>query len=765
MKRTITSSFALSVAAASVFAAMPMIQGSANVDLSTLQREATPFAGAPAKAPAGSNNTWTEDFEGRPNDVSWSSQEWLPAGWQDVSKKGNVAPPSAGSSWNLTWQVNTNETITIHNPSSNHQAYEGEAFAYIMADVMWGGRETPLMEQDEWLITPASVPTGEDWLYFKLAYSPGWTVYNRDTQKFDGLTTSLQVYASTDDGATWTKIWDLVDDEIRPNYTEAELSASLSSYAYPYRPIYVSIKPYLNRSTKFAFRYYGSLGQPMAIDNVAVGVPQPVAKYELPEGIFYQGATATFDYPESPKLLVAPETPYTWMNRSTDILTNEWAYSDASGAAATSDVKNLTTPAYENLKVVDTPVLTGFFENRASEPYTLKHNKMQAGGFLTEVEDEAAVGTYNIFDGKLTVSHSSSPIYTLCPTIDDAWETRLGKLPNALDILGFGVRFPQPTKAYGFDFAEIGVIVDEKVADDAAIEVRVLTTDEMGRPKALIGLARLTGKEIQANSGDQVVLRFNFPVPVYTDESIMVFVSGLRGEGDGAVKLPFMLSADPTVKTSSFVAINEYDPNAQEEYEWYGDLQTLTYDGYFGGHLIGVNACYSWMEAEGDLNIDAPLEGASKEFTVKAYRDPSHWALTVDGVNPADWAKIESAEYDAATESYKVKVAVLANTKPAKIDTDLKLMSPGSFVTLHVTQPGAPSGICNVAGDEAVSVKVNGNFIEVIGGSSAELFTVSGRLASKTALNGSKTVIDASHLAKGVYVIRIDGGKATKIVL
>ncbi len=145
-----------------------------------------------------------EDFEGRPDSPAKSMQDWLPEGWQDISKKGNT-PPTDNTRWNLTWQVTTNDFVSMHNPSGPACAYDGNAFAYIIADVAYGNH-TDLDEQDEWLITPATVATGEDWLYLKLMYNPGWTVYNRENNSFDGLNTSLQVYASTDDGANWTLI-------------------------------------------------------------------------------------------------------------------------------------------------------------------------------------------------------------------------------------------------------------------------------------------------------------------------------------------------------------------------------------------------------------------------------------------------------------------------------------------------------------------------------------------------------------------------------
>lgn len=756
----------LAVAGAS---ASVLMTGNPQIGAENFRLVKTP-AQAVAKAPAGSSNTWFEGFEGRPDDISWSSHEWLPTDWQEVSMVGTMPTPSKSQGWNLTWQVATNETITMCAPSSTVSAYQGEAFAFIMCDVAYDGH-TELATQDEWLMTPPSVPTGDDWLYFKLYYRPGWVVFNRDKNDFSGLNNSLQIYASTDEGANWEKIWDLVDDEIKTNLTEADLRADMSRMDGEYHPIYVNIKKYLGKSTMFAFRYYGSLGQPMALDNIAVGVPQPVASYILPGGFFYQAVTPTFEYPVNPKLLIPQETEATWVNTSTDILSNEWSYSDASGASATTADKNLVTPAYPFGATVDTPVLTGYFEQRASEPYTLHHKQMQVGGYLTGSDGagfngETSVGTYDILD--CTLTKSSAPIYTFCSTIDEAWEMRLGKEPGSVEVLGLGVVYDKPAKPYGFDFAEVGVFVKENVADNAKLDLDVIAYNEDGTT-SVIGHSELYGTDIPKVVGNetQTVLRFKFPTPVYVDKQILIQISGLREAGTGAVELPYLYSMNPDVQTKSFVIMNSYNQITGSMEPMLGNLSTLLIPkGYFAGHLISVGASYAWMETEGDMAIDAPVEGSTTTFSIKAFHNPDRWSLTEDGLTVAKWAEIEDATLDEATNTYSVKIKVLPNADTKSRDTNLYLASPGTRLPIKVTQPGAPAGIDAVADAQAVSVKVVGKTIEIVGGvESARIYTVGGALAASAPLKGGKTVINVSNLAKGVYIVKIDGSLTKKVIL
>ncbi len=119
-----------------------------------------------------------------------------------------------------------------------------------------------------------------------------------------------------------------MEDEIKQKYTEDELRAELSRFDAEYRPIYINIKDYLDKPTKFAFRYYGRAGAPTAIDNIAVGVPQPVAKYVVPNGFFFEGVSPNFDYPSEPKMMI----PF-----GTEALgpTSQQTYSEANGIMPT----------------------------------------------------------------------------------------------------------------------------------------------------------------------------------------------------------------------------------------------------------------------------------------------------------------------------------------------------------------------------------------------------------------------------------------------
>lgn len=726
------------------------------------------------KATTENDNSFFEGFEDRPDGYGTTYDEWLPEGWQDVSKSGHTAPGAGEYVHNLTWRVLNNENRQSSATVQNY-AYEGEAFAYIMADVAYDGHEE-LETQDEWLITPTITPREEDWLYFKLFYRPSWTVANRHqnpndysySYTFDGRNNELEVYASEDDGENWTKLWNVIDDEVS-KLSEEELRADmLDVNKQKFDPIYVNIKAYAGKPIKIAFRYFGSHGHPMAIDNVAVGIPMPKASYTIPEGFLKQGMSAQVEYPVAPILLIPFEHETVWTNTSEDILSNEWSFADASGALTTSTDKDLTTPAYERLGRYPTPVLKGFFESRESDPFQVGFKEMQAGGTIQGIdtegnEGEFGVGYYDITDPNATIAVSKDYI-AYYPDVDNAWETVNGQNYGAYDVLGFANMYFKPEVPYGFDYVDVVAnIYDQPVSENTTLVMSVYTLNNEGLVDALIAQTTLNGADIPYNEDNRypVNLHFTFPTPVTISTDYILLLTGFSRDTDW-IAFPYLRTTTEANMGNSLVYINAWDEYNGETDTFYNLNSFPFQSGQFGGLLWTLGASYSWMElVGGDTNIEVPAEGGSREFQVKAYHKPERWVLSHDGITVADWVSFTTT-YDEASETYNVTLDFPENGYALPIDTDLYLMSPGSSLTFHVKQQ---SGIESTYADGNVKVAVNGGDIVVEGaaGSKADVYNVSGSLVAHAELSGN-TVIAASHLPAGVYIVKIDGGKAWKVV-
>lgn len=759
MNKIIFSVLALALPAVGAFAIIPVEEAPAQaVKNAKLQRSAI------ARVAADNRNTFYEGFEERPDGYGNYYDEWLPEGWQDVSKSGQTVPGAGEYRHNLTWRVLNNEN-RANAPTVQCYAYDGEAFAFIMADVAYEDH-VDLAEQDEWLIMPDVTPVEEDWLYFKLFFRPSWTVFNSKADTFDARNNQLEVLVSEDGGTNWTKLWNVIDDEIS-KYTEEYLREELLQYnRTDYTPIYINLEDYVGKSIKIAFRYFGNYGHPMALDDVAVGVPMPKASYEIPAGFLKQGISCKVDYPADPVLLIPYDYEAVWRNTSEDILRSEWTYADATGAIVKSDEEDLTTPAYTALKTYDTPILTGFFESRESEPFQVGYSKMLAGGVITGkdasgYEGEFGVGYYDITDTEHKIVVSSEYI-GFNPEIDLAWEKILGQLDGAIDVLGYGCVYPSPEVPYGFDYVDVAVFVKETLDEETELLMSVFSLDEEGLPDLLIGQATLAGADIPAQSDEYVNLHFEFPVPVNVSKDILVLMSGFSRES-GNVVFPYVKTTSSNVG-NSVVYMDVYDATVGEYDTFYNLNNFPLSDGYhFAGLLMTLGASYSWMELAGDATMDVAFDGGTKDFTVKAYHAPERWALSTDGVTVADWVS-QTSVYDEASGSYKMTLKVETNPLGAAREADVIVASPGSSFTVHVKQDGNPDGVDDVFAAAAVKVSVCDGDIVVEGSDGyAEVYNVAGVLVASARLNG-RTAIPAAHLSSGVYVVRVDGEVAGKVV-
>lgn len=706
-------------------------------------------------------NTFFEGFEGRPSGYGTYYDEWLPEGWQDVSKSGQTVPVEGEYRHNLTWRVLSDDDRD-NAPTCVNYAFEGDCFAFIMADVAYGNH-TDLAVQDEWLISPEFTPVEHDWLYFQLFHNAAWATYNRAENNFTGRNSELDVHISTDGGATWTRIWNEIDDEIIGKYTEEELrSILIDIYRTDFDPVYVNLKDYVGQKVKVAFRFHGSTGHGVALDNVAVGVPMPVARYEMPAGFFMQGLSPKVEYPAERKLLMPFNKEAKWVNRSELSLAYEWTYTDASGAAAVSDSKNLVTPAYPYGSTAATPTLTGIFETRRSETYSVPFATMQAGGILrgtdTEGNDcEFGTGYYNIGDPNHKIVISSRHI-GFNPDIDDSWEMLLGMQYNSLDVEGIVNYYPASSVPYGFDFIDVPVIVNHIEADTEA-KIMVFDVNDAGNPGDLIGYASIMGSEFPENPGNFVNLHFRFDVPVYARRDIMVLMGGFNRELDNVV-IPYVKTTSPNYG-NSMLYVWAYDAVAEGWYDTFYSLNgfPLTDNYHFAGVIMTLGTSYSSLDLlEGEPFIEAPAEGCRASFLLHGTHPVDRWALTENGVTVADWA---DCKFAPEGENTRVEL----NVKPVEAgadfrDTWLYVVTPGSRVGIHVLQEGDESSIAEIGAPEGISVVKRGAEIIVDGTDEvAKVYNAAGALVVS-----GRRVIAANGLLHGVYMVQV-GGKTVKILL
>lgn len=742
-------------------------------------------------------NSFFEGFEGRnPDAYDDAANTFMPEGWSQFSREGNQVITNTGAAgyWNLTWMTTSDEGCKTLPTGDQTTAYEGECYAYIMADVMWSSK-LPYPDlgldyatnhpQDEWLVTPAITPKEEEWFYFKLQFRPGWSLYDREKNDFSGETTLLEVYATEGDGTTdseWTKLWSL-KDYINANYTQEELRADLSSFnPGPYESIFVKVSDYVGKNVRLAFRFYGVNGQGMALDNVSLGIPMPKPSYKLPSGFFKQ---QTFDptmeeIKGEPQLLIPFGTEATWTNTSKDILTNEWTYDDADGSQLTSTAKHLVTPAYTVGKKYTTPVLKGMFESR-SAVYSSAFTSMQAGGRLSGngskgYDGELGIAYYDCLDPNGSFSISSKTI-GFHKDVNGEWETLLGRVPNTIDIKGIGCTYTATPTEYGFDYVDVFAKVtggsQGKLSEKTVIilSVFLLPENDYDESAAIIGQGVLTGEDINAMpdiAGGYKNLRFNLDVPVVTKGNILVLMTPYNIEGDDAFAFPFMKSTDDNVWGNSVIYMFVYETEENGgTYDTFYNLNAYPLSvGHFAGITMSLGGAYSYMESPtyNGTTIEIPAKGGEYKLDIRAMFEPEKWAVSDDGVTKSKWVAL-SAEKDAAeADLYHTTLTFAANPDSEERETEVYVAQAGSRVALKVVQAATPASVSDIAVDNAMSVSVNGGTITVDGVyGEVSIYGTTGLKVASAAAEGSVTFETAS-LAHGVYVVRC-GESAVKIIL
>ncbi len=788
MKKTTIAALALALPALGAMAVVPKeeapVAGKA-APVFSKQLAASLYAPR-AAADSENKNSFFEGFEGRdPAAYGNVANRWLPAGWSEFSRKDNAHVGNNEAKWDLTWLTLSNETTGSIPSQFATTAYSGDCFAFIMCDVMWAEKEGPNLEQDEWFVTPAVTPAAEEWFYFKLQFRPGWCLYNRETGDFTGENNLLEVYATEGEGTSeseWTRVWSL-KDYILANYTTADLVTDMTSYDHNgYEPIFVNVSQYLGKEIKLAFRFFGVNGQGMALDDVALGIPMPKPSYTLPSGFFkQQSLTPTMDEIDGDyRLLIPFGAEATWTNTSEDILTSEWTYATADGSSATSEAKHLTTPAYALGQNYAAPVLTGRFESRSAD-YQTPYSTMQAGGRLYGkgkhgYEGPLGVAHYDYLDPTGSLAISSSTIGLHADT-DNQWEMLLGRLPETLDVLGMGCLYPATDVPYGFDYVDVTakVMGDEngKLSEETAFAVTVfrLPDNEYEEIATILGQGVLTGADINASDvievGNYKNLRFMLDVPVTAEGDLLVLVTSLNlGADEDGIVIPYMKSKDDKIYGNSVVYMMVYESEENGGiYDTFYNLNAYPFsEGHFAGLLMTLGASYSYMEAVNgaDADVVIPYTGGTHTLDVRAMYAPESWAVTANGVTKADWISHAAEAKAGETDVYTTTLTFAENTSVEPRDTDVYVAQAGSRVKLHVVQEGAPSGVASVAAAD-VTIRVEGGDIVVTGAQgTAEVYNAAGALVASALVDG-RTVIPASHLAKGVYIVRA-GEVSAKIV-
>lgn len=720
-----------------------------------------------------------EGFEG------WDGEtyDWIPENWQDVSKTdpAHVAPGAGSELANLTWET----TAGVYTAP-----YEGDYAARIqvsIADQQAGVQEEA---QDEWLISLAVTPAAGSYLAFNLSYSPGWTLMDMEALNayfggdvtanvFGGQNNILEVLVSEDNGANWTKVWDVMEDAVK--YTEDELWNDVMSMSHPYITVLKSLNDYAGKSIQIAFRYVGQGGESMMLDNVKVGELAPEAFYYTPANVFGVGLSYDWlNFNASNLFAIAPAySGYTWFNGSNYATSYSWEYEDPENTTQDvvtifSEDENLAFPAYE-LGIYNSPVLTANLD-AASSVYQSNYKSVCAGAdmqFFTGDDTSYFGGSRYDFYNWMTNDSFGLGLWGQSKTENASWG-------EGNSVLGYCNLFEAPEVPYALSLVYLNIRKDYfTLGEGSKINLAVYKVDDYGvHTDEPLATSSITADELI------------FPDPNYPNFGAAVFnLQKQDGELveyvdltiDTAILVEVSLeSAEANVDTDDINWLSVIGDPAQIK-EYAGSYIHLNYQGksrfyplemfqfnngaVTQGLVMSLGITNNWLFEDSDnYKYDYVDEnGGDATFTMNSLYDGSTWELEGDGLE--EWYTYTLGEYDPQTGLQTITFTL--DALPDGVDERVAACDIKTFGvsqrTFYVAQR-RQSGVASMKNNSNRVAVVNGNFVVKSSKATAvEVYNVAGQKVASAKVNGT-AIVPAANLAKGTYMVKFNDNTVVKVM-
>ena len=725
---------------------------------------------APAVMKADENATLFEGFE---SSEGQTSRGWVPEGWSQESKTNppHVAPEGKGTC--LVWEATKGDGFT--------SAYSGTYVERVQVSIadFTADPITFAEQQDEWLITKAITPKTGDYLTFQLCYSPFFTLLNESTMDFSSVNNILEVLVTTDDGKTWEKVWDVLDDA--RSYTEDELWDDGMSFVRPYHPMLVNISKYVGKNIKIAFRYYGINGESMMLDDVKVGEATPTAAATAPNAVFPIGLSLDgYNLSDGSgnvlNLALAPyKTSLEWTNVSPAFESCTWTYPDEEGNETTSSSKNLEAPEY-GFGQYDAPSLVTKIGSKTSDATKLYDAVQYGGSVMIKNGDnymsfDAAMYDLNrLVSEKAKFSLAGDGVFGMGATSDATWNQLLKT--EGMKVTGMGMFIPQPAAPYTLSSANAAVYYTAgKLTDKSQLKATVYKVEDDG---SFTAMAEGYCSPSEIYKADDK----SYPKAVFYFERE---IDGLPTQAELFVDYPIVIqfSAD-LAEGEEFDFVNAFDsaPNEVENnvYVFFNDAEgtrkminttALSFEdgSAAAGLYASFDATYSWLRSDEDA-FEAKPAGESKTFDLDSYynlvNSKGENLATATGEGLGDWYTVSFAN-GSGTEPAKMTVTVNAlpegtDVRSSYFDVEVFGMKKRFYVAQH-----SEAGVSDLA-VSATKAFVNGGNIVVSSPKATRVavYNVAGQKVAEQAFAG-KATIKASDFAKGIYVLKFNDNTVLKL--
>lgn len=725
---------------------------------------------APAVMKADENATLFEGFESYEGQTS---RGWVPEGWSWESKTNppHVAPEGKGTC--LVWEATKGDGFT--------SAYSGTYVERVQVSIadFTADPITFAEQQDEWLITKAITPKTGDYLTFQLCYSPFFTLFNESTMDFSSVNNILEVLVTTDDGKTWEKVWDVLDEA--RSYTEDELWDDGSSFVRPYHPMLVNISKYVGKNIKIAFRYYGINGESMMLDDVKVGEATPTAAATAPNAVFpigfsLEGYNLSDGSGNVLNLALAPyKTSLEWTNVSPAYESCTWTYPDEEGNETTSSSKNLEAPEY-GFGQYGAPSLVTKIGSKTSDAVKL-YDAVQYGGSVminhgdSYLSFDAAMYDLNrLVSKKAKFSLAGDGVFGMGATSDATWNQLLET--EGMKVTGMGMFIPQPAAPYTLSSANAVVYYTAgKLTDKSQLKATVYKVEDDGSFTAMAEGYCSPSEFYKADEESNTKAIFYFEreidglptqAELFVDYPIVIQFSADLAEGEEFDFVNAFDSAPDEVENNVYVFFNDAEGTRKM-------INTTALSFEDGSAAAGLyasfDATYSWLRSDEDA-FEAKPAGESKTFDLDSYynlvNSKGEDLATATGEGLGDWYTVSFAN-GSDTEPAKMTVTVNAlpegtDVRSSYFDVEVFGMKKRFYVAQH-----SEAGVSDLA-VSATKAFVNGGNIVVSSPKATRVavYNVAGQKVAEQAFAG-KATIKASDFAKGIYVLKFNDNTVLKL--
>lgn len=617
---------------------------------------------------------------------------------------------------------------------------------------------------DEWLITPQVTVPESGQLQFLAYIDPLFlfdlTYVDWEAMAFTEKHTSatLQIMVKPQDGE-WSMAKDFVND-----YMEFSLEELMTMTPSALQLKTVSLSDYSGQTVQVGFRYVGTDGNTMFIDNVFIGQPAMEVSFTWPQGNLFYGLSGDFSALNYSIPVLPVYTPLTWTN-TTDVedASFTWLYHSATtndyDFTTTTDLTETYYPDYTSEfttrnNLYYTPTLSGEAPGYSTGSIN-KYTYFQAGGKPEwEAKDpqgnktilDMTLSTFDIQTEGLTIvgvandDQAATPIYGYNSFTDKFWtdytfqgQEEEGEGVKMTAILNYFLTPLSPMVIEGVTAFGRG-----QIGENAEFTIEIIPLSEEGTMTEPIATAKCKGNQMNMfESGMQnaISIPFIFETPLVMSSEVcdmyVVRLSGFNDPENVTYFAPYQSEKDnPDGMALGWI---------EKEITMSGNTRisltpTANYTA-FTSFALNLNAYYPWMADRGEKVESITICTTPVELPLSTYHDASEiTATTVDGNELPEWLDVQiSGRYGTAK-------AVLTGKGEGVRSCDMLLSAPGVSKKVTVNFNSDPSGIDSVDDNNEDTI--------------SEIFNISGQ-----------RVTDIDNLNPGVYIIRYASGKVKKMAV